>query len=669
MPACRHCAPKGEKPMSDQQRVVLIGDADDNRFTWFKELLADVFAIGVIQARTFEEVKNFAQGGASGVTANVVFLADDLPYSVSTPRRDPKINFIKLEEYFYDADFVCVVTKERDPDLEGVSKQPHHVHLRSFPPSAENKGKVITELGGLGSRLRPALDLSTIAGITRWDRSSRTLRRQIRALSDLHDLEDGQKHLLRLIRNCVDCGGIRSLEIKQLGQGKSGASVFRITLEHASGTKKEYVLKLSGGSDLWKLESEVRGHLDAREHTGLPGYKEHVAALRKPIYSVEPTHPQRQFIVDSGHWYAIHYDFLGGPDFGEFIDLETELTAPPEVLIEKTANSLPKFKLELADRASVLAHRLQILGITLDGLSDLWYGKKGLGSRELLPIWNVENAEDRTYIRLPPYQLTRRVKGWVQDFLDSREAGIGPRLFPDWNDHRERVLTLVSDLSTPSDLGRLGLAGDIPFTLSPVHGDLNANNVMLWLEQEKYPFLIDLPFYQRLGHALQDFARFETEIKFGLMDRQEESPETELAAYDHCDSQVPLWIELDDRLLERRALDEAELGRADADMRDWGATGYQNNVTLCYRSIILTREKACAVQQKHMDGRPGPGPFAAEYLPALLYYTIRSIGYPSLSIFKRLLAVHSSGRIIEHLRHLRPPLTSGLATVDLPPSV
>lgn len=638
--------------MSEQQRVVLVGDADDNRFAWFKELLGDVFAIGVVQARTFEEVKNFAQSGASAVTARVVFLVDDLPYSVGIPKRDPKINFIKLEEYFYEADFVCIVTKEQDPDLEGVNKQPHHVHLRSFPPSAEDRDRVVVELGGLGSRLRPALDLSTIASITRWDRNNRTLRRQIRALSDLHDINDGQKHLLRLIRNCIDCGGVGRLDIKQLGQGKSGASVFRVTLEHATDNKKEYVLKLSGSSDLWKLESEVRGHLDARKHTGLPGYKEHVAALRKPIYSVEPTHPQRQFIVDSGHWYAIHYDFLGGPDFGAFIDLETELTVTPEVIIEKTANSLPKFKLESRDYADVLAHRLQIVGTTLDGLSDLWYGKKGLASRELLPVWNIEDAPDREYIRLPPYQLTRRVKGWVQDFLDSREANIGPRLFPNWNMHRDRVLTLVSDLSGPADLDQFGLTSNVPFILSPVHGDLNANNVMLWLEQEKYPFLIDLPFYQRLGHALQDFARFETEIKFSLMDRQEESSETDLAAYDHCDSQVPLWIELDNLLLESRALDETELKRDGTDAHDWSAAGYQGNVTLCHQLIMLSREKACIVQQKPLDAVPAPGPFAAEYLPALLYHTVRSISYPSLPVFKRLLAVFSSGRILEYLGRL-----------------
>jgi hypothetical protein len=39
----------------------------------------------------------------------------------------------------------------------------------------------------------------------------------------------------------------------------------------------------------------------------------------------------------------------------------------------------------------------------------------------------------------------------------------------------------------------------------------------------------------------------------------------------------------------------------------------------------------------------------AEYWPALLYHTVRAIGYPSLSVFERLLAVYSAGSILIRL--------------------
>lgn len=39
--------------------------------------------------------------------------------------------------------------------------------------------------------------------------------------------------------------------------------------------------------------------------------------------------------------------------------------------------------------------------------------------------------------------------------------------------------------------------------------------------------------------------------------------------------------------------------------------------------------------------------FLEEYLP---YYTLQTIAWPSLSIFRRLLAVYSAGQILENLR-------------------
>jgi hypothetical protein len=634
--------------MNEPREVVLIGDPDENRFRWFQELLSDVYEIGAVRAKTFEDVRKFANDKSHNLTARAVFLTDDLPFSddPSKSTRDPNLNFGKLEEILRYSDFVCIVTKENDPHLPGVEKRPHHIHLCTFPPTAEDRQRIIIELGGMGNRLARYMDPSEIAKITTWDADDRTLRRQIRALGENHEFAKGVKHLLHLIRNCLDCKSATEIEVKQLGQGKSGASIFHLIVNN-HGTTKEYVLKLS--SALWKLEGEVSGHLAAREKTGLLGYKEHVAALKSPVVSIKSVNPQpeHQYIAGSGQWYAIHYDFLGGPRFGKFIDLETALTAAPLIIMEKTKDTLPAYRLTSDEPEEVSAHRRKIFGETLDGLCKIWYGKRELISRRFKTIWDIEDAEDEKFIPLPPYQLTRRVKGWVQDFIDSREATIGARLLPNWIDHRERVLNLVSDRSTFADLP--GLGGIIPFTFSPVHGDLNANNVLLWLEHEKYPFVIDLPFYQKDGHALQDFARLETEIKFALMDRQEESHAYHLAAYDYTDAQVPLWIEMEEHLLKDQALDESELSHIGLVECDWKGDGFKDNVTLCYKLVMLIREKACGVQQTIVGDMPAAQPFAVEYLPALLYHTVRTISYPSLSVFKRLLAVYSTGLILERI--------------------
>lgn len=633
--------------MSDLREIILIGDPVEERFNWLKELLYEKYGKEAGRVKTLEEMGEFLD--TSPKTVSLVFITDDLPLSSKISKKNPHLNFntLQFSGKFKADEYVCIVTEKNDPDLEGLRKRPYHVHLRSFPPNPAERQRIIDELGALGSRLLlPLTEISTIAAITVWDKSNSTLKRQIRALSETHELSDGESHLHRLMRDCLDCENAEKIEVKQLGQGKSGASVFRLIISDAGKTSKEYVLKLSNA--LWKLESEVHGHLEASE-THKDGYTRHVAKIREPVVSIKSTEPKEahNFIVNSGQWYAIHYDFLGGSELGKFIDLETAMIADPVALKDKTKDSL--FTLRSARPNKVLEHRLKILSATLDGLCDLWYSKKELGDRRIETVWKIEDAPDREFIPLPPYQLTQRVKGWVQDFLESRESLVGSRLFHNWKQHTESVLKLVAEDSSSSSSSELGaLDKEIPFTLSPVHGDLNANNVLLWLKYG-YPFLIDLPFYQKDGHALQDFARLETEIKFALMDRQEDSPEDEVIAFDNTISQVPLWIEMEDRLHENDRLDETLLNDVYLEDCVWSSGGFQGNVTLCYKLILLVRKKAFEIQRKILDGKPPPVSFADEYLPALLYHTVRSIGYPSLSIFKRLLAVYSSGLILDKL--------------------
>lgn len=638
--------------------LVLIGDPEEERFNWFRDLLKEEYGKEAIHCKTFGEIQS-ALTDPKNASIRLFFLSDDLPSSeLPGAKIDPDENFSLLQRSLsaIGLGFVCIVTKELDPAFSQVIKSPYHVHLSSFPLTGDDRRQVVTELRTLG-RLLPRL---TKPSEIEWDRNDRILRRQIRALSDSNDIVDGEKQLVELIRKCIDCRNVEKVIIKQLGQGKSGASVFRLIIRFINNETKEFVLKLS--NTFWKIESEVKGHLDAME-IHKDDYTKHIAVIVKPFLPLESVtlklganrdekehhekvQKRRERIATSGQWFAIAYDFLGGSSLGEFIDIETALVGNPAELHNKTKTSrfLSNFVLDTPDK--IIEFRLKILSATLDGLCDLWYSNKKFGDRKNLPVWKFEDAPDKEFIPLPPYQLTRRAKGWVQDFLDSQEAKIGERLFQNWNDHIEAVIKVVDD----DDIIEFSNK-EIPFTLSPVHGDLNSNNILLWLKFDSYPFLIDLPFYQRDGHSLQDFARLETEIKFALMDRQKESPENELIAFDYCVSQVPLWIEMENDLLKNDLQDDylkdLNLSKIIEKECNWVSSGYKENAKLCYKLILLIRKKAFEVQQKELA--EAPFAFADEYLPALLYHTIRSIGYPSLSLFKRLLATYSSGLIIDKL--------------------
>src|SRR6185503_5540512 len=174
--------------------------------------------------------------------------------------------------------------------------------------------------------------------------------------------------------------------------------------------------------------------------------------------------------------------------------------------------------------------------------------------------------------------------------------------------------------------------------LSPAHGDLNSNNILLWLDESDHPFMIDFPFYQEAGHALQDLARLEVEIKFALMDRQGHHEPHPLPALDHSASQINLWRELEDHFLS-----EKWQPNEDAKKTAWQADGFKENVALCFTLVSLVRRRAWEVQCQRPENAPS---FHDEYFPALLFHTIQAIGFPSLSIFKRLLAVYSAGRLL-----------------------
>ena len=641
--------------MAKNVKPALIGDANSSRFNWLKSVLDSEFGMDAVQAEIFDKLQKLVeesnearrQVGSGNTTQHCrgenswsfIAVADDLPerYTLYPTEYSIKKYFTSLGILNKCSDFNTVLINTQDFQIDWRASDPPDRTITISPElTSEDSQGLVTGLDKFAGLER----LASIEDKLTWDTDNRILRKQIRALSDRRNVQDGQRQLARLISRCVKCSGVKKVEVRQLGQGKSGSSVFRFVIERASRDgssieEREFVLKVFSAEDLWKLTSEVQCHLLASPELGHPGYKSHLPQLERASVPCDlSTQTFRNLhIVRSAHWYAVHFDFLGGDRLGEFVDLEAVVIGPGKDLRKKIQDAGSDLA---AGSASIAEVRMRVLKMLLEWLTDNWYANVRAGNvrREMRVPWTLGNADERKNIVVPPYELTGRAKGWIQSFLDSPEAEIGERFFSDWHQHMERVSRLVGeDESANKSLGQLG--DQLPVLLSHVHGDLNANNVLLWLKH-KHPFLIDFPFYQEAGHALQDFARLEVEIKFALLDRQKDSPEKKLKAFEHTYSQMPLWREMELRLVDCW----------DQPAAAWSSKGYNKNVKLSFELVRLIRQKALGVQQNVRCDGPPPGDFLQEYWPALLYHTVRAIGYPSLSLFKRLLAVYSAGSIL-----------------------
>ena len=623
-----------------ERKSVLIGDEDSTRADWLSQFLNDYYNADSKIARNADEVFMLARKNQH----SVYFITDSLPSRYDRTLATPTITFSQVELLDSSAKLVCIVTGETPPDL-GLFAPHSHIYLSSVPPDDQELTQIDRALRILRDRLpRTTITYGQIARLTKGSHPG--LKQQISSLSNERNLKAGWHHFHRILRECIDFENVKSVLVEPLTQGKSGAFVFRLNVHSVlpgnGGRDKrtrELVLKLSHTEDLWKLQSEVRGYLGAAKTNLYSEYKKHVPSLHLPQTSTsasarEPLTEEFKFIASSLPWDAIHYDFLGGK-LGECMSLETALLSSAEKIRKRTAN-VDNPKWHITSATDLNNFRKAFLSELLNSLCNIWYLNKAFTSRGERVLWSRTNAEDRTYPTFPPYKFNKRTKHWLQEFLNGDDAGLGARLFKDWDSCRDRLLAFTNDGRAAISLGYLGLKH--PVILSSVHGDLNSGNAFLWLREEGFPFLIDLPFYQSNGHVMQDFARLEVELKFTLMDRQEESPATKLAAYDLSPEQVPIWRELENHLLR------AVPGRAPR----WKSDGFVDNVRLTYELVTIIRSRAQQVHAKFTSGRRSLD-FKHEYLPALLYHTMRAATYPSLSIFKRLLAVYSAGSILKEL--------------------
>jgi len=575
--------------------IVIVGDADAVRQAKLQDVMS-LFNVETHSTGTFEELMILARRFRARM--KILAIAADL-------RHSDRVEKFSLEGHLQQANRVrsgaqlWVIASGELPQMTEAAPS-----VTPVWPLGDRE-EVFRKLQDVLWRFRrlPSVELQS---------SDEILREQILGLNEDRDLEAAKKVVAELALQFVDWSVVK---VGRLTQGLSGAQVFKI-----SSDSKEYALKLIrksyGSGEDWKLRAEA----DIPDE--IPGnifpYKTHMPRLVSPKYGRNS--PAK--VASTEGWAAICYDFLGGSTMGPTLDLYTALTEPVSDA-QRGAQTTEEF-------------RHACLQNVISWLRENWYKNV---QREKLAVWDRSDAEKYRYPTYPPYRLSARNKALTLGFLASDDARLlGPRLILDWVDHKERIWRFLSNddpldptKPTPWHQERLVV------TLGPAHGDFNARNVILWEKDLKHPFFIDFPMFQKCGHALQDFARMELEIKAQLMDQQTDTPSGDLQALSWTWNQMALWQEMEAHLLSP-AWEEpfaASVG------------GYRENVNLAYSLIRQLRTVARGLQE---DGKgPDCPPFWIEYRLPLLFHTLRIIGY-SVPLFKRLFSVFSASAILKQLQ-------------------
>jgi hypothetical protein len=585
--------------------VVLIGDIHEARIEQFRGVIQDDFRSKLIVTNN---AKDFADVLENRRDLDAVIVHSNMPGHLVTRLRE-RVQWIKEFDNFY-GDILAVF----DGPYSYAPKQ-RRVHALDWATVA-GRGDVKRALA------RFLDDPPGPPGVDLCEPSDLLLDRQVRGLCPEGRLAGGMAHLASMIRDLdFPC---RSARVGRLGQGYSGALVLKVEAEH-DGKESHYVFKIVKDIDRWKLRREIEHWPVATSTLDPTNMTPRAPELILPKLGAL----KEQGLVGSGNSCAICYRFLGEPA-GKFCDLEAiYLGLDPDV----GAASGPTDRPTPADPADRLISDL------LDMLRDAWHSRVQIDSR---PLWLAEDAEHRQMRVFPPYQLTAWEKAFALGSLE-KLARPGRRLLgeQEWVMSADKIQRwLRGDHPLYNRLGR-----QQPATISHVHGDLNANNILIWKAQQR-PFLIDFACFQPNGHVMQDFARLEAEIKFALMDREEA---VEDPAFDHSSHRLPIWC-----LMER---DLASAHWAKATMPLGGRERFVARALRLIQGIRRRARETWALNPGGGDSEKNG--FLTEYGASLLHYTLRAIGYETLSPFKRLLAVFSAARWIDLLDSgLRDPESS-----------
>ena len=319
--------------------------------------------------------------------------------------------------------------------------------------------------------------------------------------------------------------------------------------------------------------------------------------------------PSTECKVDSHGWIGVGYDFLGG-DLGRFRSLEDLYLASPSVL-RRYVQGTP-YQRELPEVVPrVMADLLTCLETTLH--------KTGHVNSEA--IWDGSNAPSSEAPTSPPFALTGSQKARILESLaELRPLALGKQTVNS---------TEISSIRS-CVLGDITIRGglDRRMVICPVHGDLNSANVMIWLAN-RCPFLIDFACFHD-GLVSEDYAKLEADIKLRLMGHERAFARTGLG---YGLAGLESWVAMEDDLVRwRRTLNTAVAGHG------------------VERAFSLIQQIRDAARARHIAIAGSRTSFRKEYLVALLYHTIRGIGFAELPASKRLLAIYSVAHILDFLQ-------------------
>ena len=301
--------------------------------------------------------------------------------------------------------------------------------------------------------------------------------------------------------------GIRQLTLRGIGQGCSGASVFRLHYREAAGgtLSRKRVLKLTPDQDRAKCEHELRSYGEISKELG-----DDIFSL---VPKIEAAHGSALVPAEYEGWLGVIYTYLRSKRFALF-DLADIYLRPEQCLAEATKAGAVLSSTPLA--TDLAEHFLNSLSEHLAG-----WDRSSHSIHKTTVLWVHEKPTNERWQppQLPPYGFALREKWRIIEALQS-VAPYGASLRRcRWRQTSGKVLSCVSPGSRPPRVLRV-LTSPQPTLLAHVHGDMNANNVFLALGCN-VPFLIDFACYQSQGHVLQDFARLEVALKLELMGREE----------------------------------------------------------------------------------------------------------------------------------------------------
>lgn len=445
---------------------------------------------------------------------------------------------------------------------------------------------------------------------------SRPLRLQIQWLDPQGDPIKGKDILCQLL--CQILPDVRSFTVHSIGQGFSGARVFRISCSRNEGPS-DFVLKLTPLREDWKCEHEVRSCRKIQKTLGRGN-----VPFVPTVYVIDEGHGMNGPPAQFSGWTAVLYTLLGG-DALVTVDFERVFSDPNDCLTKLASTGSPPSP----DMNESLA------SFFLDKLAEELARLYRVGVRVVYrSLFSVSESQQQRPLSFPPYSFTAWENCKITESIHHLNQYGRSIKRAKWTRNRKLVLSCLSEKATT--LEKLQpLFKKRPVLLANVHGDMNANNVLMTLNYG-LPFLIDLACFQSEGHIVQDYARLEIAIKIELMGREKIGAPQGL---DLNSDTFGKWCTAEDWLCGWPA-DNVLLKEKVAN-----DSTVVKTYSLCLYVRCLARQVHISILRRlHCKVN-----FERSYNAAVLYHTVRAIRYDSLPHLKRIFAVYCAGKVMEQL--------------------